>query len=101
MSLANKFRWFPTPGYGRCGGADLDCADLDPMDVLFYQHDCALHMARTQDQVKEADQRLYEGLKAISKKDFDKIPFLKKSPPFFQRWYAQVYRWGALKAFKP
>jgi hypothetical protein len=57
-------------------------------------------MARTQDQIKEADQRLYEGLKALSDKDFSKIKFFQPRPPFFQRWYARIYRWGALKAFK-
>lgn len=107
MSLANKFRWFPTPGYGVCGGKHKDCT-LDPMDKLFYQHDNDLDKAHKIvdpfEQAlaeREADRMLYDGLKALNEDDFKKIPSFTWKFPFFKRWYAKTYRKNALKVFRP
>jgi hypothetical protein len=108
MSLAEKFRSFPTPGYGVCGGADRDCAigDFDPMDKLFFKHDNDLYAAhQIQDAIerstaeKAADATLEEGLRNLTDADMDKIPAWTWKPPFFKRWYAKLYRREALKVF--
>lgn len=109
MSLAEKLRWIPTPGYGVCGGASRDCAigDFDPLDQLFFKHDNDLYAAH---QLKEhalvlyaekvADETLEEGLRNLSDQDMNKIPFWTWKPPFFKRAYAKLYRREALKVFR-
>lgn len=95
MSIAEWFRKFPTPTYGKCGGAAKSCAPKKPkdeMDELFEQHDMNLYLA---DQLpkeerkiarKEADKILYEGLKKL---DTSKISL-----------YGKLYRQVAMVVFK-
>lgn len=110
MSLAEKFRAFPTPTFGTCGGANKDCAirkeDLDPMDRLFYDHDWGCKLAsdladpyEKEAGKKEADRILKEGLAKLTDEDMKKIPVLVKKWPFFKRWYAYKYRKACLKIF--
>lgn len=96
MSLADWFRKFPTPTYGKCGGAKKDCSPKRPkdeMDELFEQHDMNLYAA---DQLtthfeqkaarKEADKILYEGLKKVNSKKLS--------------LYGRFYRQIAMVVFK-
>lgn len=108
MSLAQKFRGFPTPGYGVCGGADRSCvlAEMDPMDKIFYKHDndlYAAHQLLTPEfratAEKEADEALEEGLRNLTDKDMKKIPAWTWRWPFLKRAYAKLYRREAIKVF--
>lgn len=111
MSLASKFRWVPTPTYGKCGGASKSCAilreDLDPMDQLFFDHDWRCKVASSMTDpyekeaaYKEADKLLHLDLKAMTEEDFKKIPYLQWGHPFFKRNYARAFRKASLALFK-
>lgn len=80
---------------------------MDPMDKLFDTHD--EDMAKTSEEADpwlrkaleaEADRKLREGLKGLKKADFEQIPTWRWKWPFFQRAYARLYRWCAVKAFE-
>jgi len=86
----NWLRKIPTPGYGKCGGANRDCSITKPrdwMDLAFEKHDNDLHKARTQVGRDKADQALG---KALRKGDPKKLSL-----------YGRIYRWGAMFVFKP
>ena len=110
MSLASRFRKFPTPSFGACGGASKDCAvrreDLDLMNQLFYDHDWACKLAAdSEDEYqreaakKEADRILREGLEKMTEEDFKKYAFFQFRRPFFLRAYAKAYRKACLEIF--
>lgn len=108
MTLADTFRWFPTPGYGVCGGADRSCVlqEYDPMDRLFYKHDNDLYAAhqvadKQEREVleKKADSELAAGLRNLSNADMKKIPAWTWRWPFLKRGYAKLYRREAIKVF--
>jgi len=89
MSLATIFRWLPTPGYGKCGGAKRDCSTSDPrnwMDKAFEQHDKALSEATTIKMKRTADNTLYQILKLGNIKELS--------------FYGKLYRIAALVVFK-
>lgn len=91
------FRWFPTPGYGKCGGREKDCSPskpIDEMDILFDEHDDNLYLSgqletdhEEHQARKEADLLLYTGLLHLDPKKLG--------------WYGRLYRRVALLVFKP
>jgi hypothetical protein len=114
-----KFK-MPHPSYGRCGGSDLVCSEdddpIDSLDRLFQEHDmnfelidhlmfslwkdhfipmkcngcdfCGREVVEVRHKLrKEADEVLYLGLKRLNPKKLS--------------WYGRLYRWGAMKVFKP
>lgn len=108
-NLAEKFRWFPTPGYGVCGGADRSCVyeAMDPMDKLFFKHDNDMYEAHQIEDLErrasaeiEADHSLHEALAELTDEDMKKIPFWQWRRPFFKRAYAKAYRAACLELFK-
>lgn len=108
MSLAQKFRKFPVPGYGVCGGSDRSCVieQFDPMDKLFFKHDndmYAAHQLKDPSLVKiaeiAADDSLHNGLAALTEEDMNKIPVWQWRRPFFKRAYAKAYRKACLGIF--
>jgi hypothetical protein len=106
--MKDWIRKLPHPHYGKFGGAYLDAVDDDPLDALFLEHDINCHKASLEPcktlkkmAKAEADRILYEGLKKLERKDLKKIPAINPHFPFFHRAYAKLYRWGAMKAFKP
>lgn len=91
------FRWFPTPTYKNCGGAELDCSlgdkvPADVMDQYFAEHDMNLYAAKQMDTKEEIDS---------AKKEADRILFtkLKKLSPSGLSLYGKLYRLGALAVF--
>jgi hypothetical protein len=105
MSLAEQFRFLGDflPGYGVCGGSSRDCAirreDLDPLDQLFFDHD-AIKYATTPEDREAFDQALYEGIRNLKEKDFQKIPAWVWKWPFFKRRYAMKFAAACLVGFK-
>lgn len=95
MNWIEWFRWFPTPGYGKCGGAEKDCSTrppLDEMDILFLEHDQNLYQAdqleepQRSEARKESDKLLHDGLTALDPKNLS--------------FYGRLYRFFAILVFK-
>lgn len=110
MTLASRFRKFPTPTFGACGGASKDCAvrreDLSPIDQLFFDHDWGCKLAADlEDEYqrdaakKEADRILKHGLKSLTEEDYKKYPIFQFRRPFFCRAYAKAYVKACLEIF--
>jgi len=90
------WRWIPHPGYGNYGGRSKRCENrkkgvcpvpVDGMDMLFQQHDTALHGTKDKRDRKLADKALARGLWQYEGK-------------YARPVYGRLYRFAAFIIFK-
>lgn len=64
-------RWFPHPGYGKCGGRTRDCslkAPKDKLDEAFLEHDESLRLASLEPDAAKREEMREKADKALAKR---------------------------------